>query len=510
MHSSIKFFTLLLVSIFFLPSQTLPVKTLFLSPYLENGQIKEAQMDSLVDPAKFETKFPKHSHAGFITVNKTLGNHLFFWFFPVEGNVSSAPVLIWLSGGPGLSSMGGLLCENGPIQICKDFNKCNYRSRQHSWSQHFSMLYIDSPVSVGYSFTESGISGERVTQQGVSEDLYSFVEQFYSLFPDYKKTDLYVGGASYAGKYVPFLAHLIHTKTQAGLSDIPLTGIYMGGPLFDPPTQSPAFFDYIYTMGAISYQQMIDYKADVRSMIIESQNDPSKPFSLRSIIERLVPSAGFESYSNYVTNERTNFFAIYSVMTSVKMREALHVGHRLFRPFNQNLYDRFGPDVFSSAKSRLVTLLDNYKALIYSGEHDVIVSAQMVETALLSTPWSLQFEYNRTSKLVWGTEFDMSDITIPPISERNGSAMPEVMEFDLTEISRSAMSKLKGFYSLTGKFCRVTVKGAGHSTAYDQTKISLEMMIHFIQYGCIPTPLTLKKKSDAMWQTLENCYSNTV
>ena len=109
---------------------------LLLTPYLNLGQVEKAQRLSRVkDPG-----IPP-SHAGFLTVNESLGHHLFFWYFPSQQD-SSAPLLIWLNGGPGVSSMLGLFWENGPIMLGKRKNI--------TWVGPFSMLYIDQPVGTGY------------------------------------------------------------------------------------------------------------------------------------------------------------------------------------------------------------------------------------------------------------------------------------------------------------------------------------------------------------------------
>ncbi|KAH9493007.1 hypothetical protein Btru_022914 [Bulinus truncatus] len=445
----------MIICLFHLEQLVKSSQPLFLTPYIDSGHIQEAQRYSLVDPANFVTDFPKQSHAGFITVNKTLGNHLFFWFFPNEKN-SSAPLLIWLNGGPGVSSMFGLLWENGPIEICTEISEnCHYKTRQHSWSQHFSMLYIDSPVGAGYSFTESGTSGERVTQQGVSEDLYSFVEQFYALFPDYKKKELYIGGQSYAGKYVPYLALLIHTKKQARLSDIPLTGIYLGGPLFDPPTQSPAYFSYLYSMGAISYQQMIHNQDVVANLFKDFENGRIKVDGLSSLFNILVPDVGLDSNDNYVTGEKGNYKITKRIMSSPAFREAVHVSDQPFFAVNARIFNKFVTDVFVSAKSKMAVLMDNYKVLIFTGDTDVIVNSIMVDTALLTTPWSNQLKYNASSRTPWWSP--------------SGEAGPE----------------LWGFYTFVGQFCRVSVRGAGHQTPHDQPVSTVGMMRQFVQYGCI-------------------------
>ncbi|KAK6993973.1 serine carboxypeptidase CPVL [Biomphalaria glabrata] len=473
MSLRIKSLYLLVILWSFHCSEAVVSQPLFLTPYLDKGRIREAQSDSLVNSSLFGTDFPNVSHSGYITVNKTLGNHLFFWFFPCLLN-TSAPILVWLNGGPGLSSMVGLFYENGPIEICKEEEDCEYKSRIHSWTKWFSMLYIDNPVNVGYSFSESGPAGERLTQDSVSKDLYSFMEQFYSLFPDYKKRELYIGGQSYAGKYVPYLAHVIHTQRQANLSDIPLIGIYIGGPFFDPPTQSPVYFNYLYSMGAISYQQMLLYQKEVQELIAVSVSEPSKLISLNAFIRNLIPETGIPSNDNYVTGRIINRQKLSKIMSSESVRAALHVHVHNARIVNLELNDRFGPDILVSAKSQLATLMDHYKVLVYSGDQDVIVSAQMVETALLSTPWSLQWEYNQASKFIWGA---------------GGS---------------SDKMELRGFFSLTGRFCRVTVKGAGHMTAEDKPEATLDMMKQFVQNGCISTQF-ISNKTYNLWDTLEYC-----
>ena len=59
-----------------------------------------------------------------------------------EANVS-APLLLWLQGGPGGSSLFGLFNENGPYVVDKSGN---LGLRPWSWNAKNHMLYIDNPV----------------------------------------------------------------------------------------------------------------------------------------------------------------------------------------------------------------------------------------------------------------------------------------------------------------------------------------------------------------------------
>jgi vitellogenic carboxypeptidase-like protein len=134
-------------------------------------------------------------------------------------NAETAPVLLWLQGGPGGSSLFGLFNENGPLQVTSDLEVIK---RNTSWSLTHHIIYIDNPVGTGFSFTKKCYASN---QDQVGTDLYMAMLQFFVMFPALRSHDFYVTGESYAGKYVPALTHKIHISNPKTTQKINLKGM---------------------------------------------------------------------------------------------------------------------------------------------------------------------------------------------------------------------------------------------------------------------------------------------
>ena len=66
---------------------------------------------------RVEDLFPDYKKEVYSGYLDTLidGNQLFYAYFPSQSNPSTDPVLLWLNGGPGCSSLFGMLGEIGPV-----------------------------------------------------------------------------------------------------------------------------------------------------------------------------------------------------------------------------------------------------------------------------------------------------------------------------------------------------------------------------------------------------------
>ena len=168
----------------------------------------------------------KTSYSGFFTTQADTRNNMFFWYFPAQClDCESAPLLIWLQGGPGGSSLFGLFSEMGPFGLSTELKLV---PRPTSWNTKYAMLFIDNPVGAGYSFTEQD-GGYCTDSKGcVARNLYSLLQQFYTVFPEQQANELYVTGESYGGHYVPAISAFIDTQNRALRSTAPIAAALVG------------------------------------------------------------------------------------------------------------------------------------------------------------------------------------------------------------------------------------------------------------------------------------------
>lgn len=89
-----------------------------------------------------------------------------------------------------------------------------------------NVLFLESPAGVGFSYTNTSADLTNSGDKATAIDNIAFLENWFERFPEYKGRDFYISGESYAGHYVPQLAHtiLVHNK-KAGNHIINLKGI---------------------------------------------------------------------------------------------------------------------------------------------------------------------------------------------------------------------------------------------------------------------------------------------
>lgn len=118
------------------------------------------------------------SYAGLLPIsddpNET--RQLYFWFFPSSNPAATDEVTIWFNGGPGCSSLSGLLTENGPFLW--QAGTLAPTPNTYSWSNLTNMLWVEQPVGVGFTQGVPNITNE--VELGL--EFIGFYKQFVDAF----------------------------------------------------------------------------------------------------------------------------------------------------------------------------------------------------------------------------------------------------------------------------------------------------------------------------------------
>lgn len=119
--------------------------------------------------------------------------------------------MIWLTGGPGGSSMIALINENGPCTVNSDLSTKN---NAYSWNKQANVIWLDQPIGVGYSYGAPEDADFNGTNVG--KNLYWFLQGFIEKHPEFDNHEFFLTGKSYGGYYVPAGVRYITEQNKLG------------------------------------------------------------------------------------------------------------------------------------------------------------------------------------------------------------------------------------------------------------------------------------------------------
>ncbi|KAF9592786.1 hypothetical protein IFM89_017356 [Coptis chinensis] len=191
-------------------------------------------------------------YGGYVTVDEKAGRAFYYYFTEAEHSKESKPLLLWLNGGPGCSSLAyGAMQELGPFRVASD-GKTLYQN-PYAWNKVANVLFLESPAGVGFSYTNTTSDLKNSGDKMTADDNYVFLLNWLKRFPEYKDRDFYISGESYAGHYVPQLAHNIvsHNKLE-NKTAINLKGIIIGNAVINDITDEKGMYEYFWTHALLS------------------------------------------------------------------------------------------------------------------------------------------------------------------------------------------------------------------------------------------------------------------
>jgi vitellogenic carboxypeptidase-like protein len=380
--------------------------------------------------------------SGYISVNASANAQMYYVYFPAQNGNKNAPLIMWLQGGPGCSSMDGLFVENGPYHI--DPNTLRLIPNEYTWNKEYSMVFVDNPVGAGFSYVDA--DGYVTNEVQVAEDMFIFLNQFLPRY-NLTKNELYIFGESYAGKYIPSIAHRIHFDKSANIN---LRGAGIGDGLTHPVQQFVDYAEFAFNTGLIDqkqYKNLVSLQNVARDLIMQQKWNAAMQYC-NEILGTLVNYAGgvnvydIRAYGDYDLDYVTQY------VMQPDVREQMHTaGHRDYHDCDSETYAKLQADMPKSVRQYVIDLLnDNFRIILYNGQFDLIINTPAAERWIYDMPWNGQVKYQLASKTVW--------------KENDNVA---------------------GYARVSGPLTQVTVLKAGHLSPMDQPQNLLSMVNKFIR-----------------------------
>uniref|UniRef100_A0A0E0MF44 Carboxypeptidase n=1 Tax=Oryza punctata TaxID=4537 RepID=A0A0E0MF44_ORYPU len=219
--------------------------------------VSAAERTNVASLPGLDGALPSRVETGYVTVDEENGGELFYYFVESEGDPGNDPVLLWINGGNRCSVLSALFFEIGPVKLAiepYDGGVPRLRYNPYTWTKVASVLFVDSPVGAGFSFSRDP-SGYDVGDVSSTLQLTKFVSKWFSEHREFLSNPLYVGGESYAGKLVPFLVQKISEDVEAGVKPVlNLKGYLVGNPGTGESIDYDSQVPYAHGVGIISDQ----------------------------------------------------------------------------------------------------------------------------------------------------------------------------------------------------------------------------------------------------------------
>ncbi|CAI0464514.1 unnamed protein product, partial [Linum tenue] len=206
-----------------------------LQPFLSSASASKAASGIKYLPG-FDGPLPFYLETGYIGVGEAEEVQLFYYFVKSERNPEQDPLILWLTGGPGCSSLSGLAFEIGPVRFkVVEYNGSlpTWVLNPDSWTKVSSVIFLDLPVGAGFSYATSE-PAFRSSDKVQASQAVEFMRKWLKKHPEFQTNQFYIGGDSYAGIPLPIAVQIISNENEMGIKPmLNLKGYILGNPVTD-------------------------------------------------------------------------------------------------------------------------------------------------------------------------------------------------------------------------------------------------------------------------------------
>lgn len=238
------------------------------------------------------------------------GAHMFWWWYRSTSqavDITTVPVIMWLQGGPGGSSVGvGDFQEIGPLDE-------QLQPRNHSWVEIADLLFLDNPVGTGFSYVdEPSLLATNNTQ--IAHDLLRCLKGILKERPDLSKRSWFIFSESYGGKYASEFGILIHEAIASGSLDLNFGGVALGDAWISPLDSMYSWASFLHTNSRLDAHDVVLVNKNVdetaglvkRKKLVEATNSWENVENLISNLSNRVDFYNILNDDEAATNTSTS------------------------------------------------------------------------------------------------------------------------------------------------------------------------------------------------------------
>ncbi|KAG5176491.1 Alpha/Beta hydrolase protein [Tribonema minus] len=433
--------------------------------HLRHEQHRRAGADATKASDHLVTKLPglqdgaltAKQYAGYIPVN---GGKLFYWLFESANKPALDPLVIWLNGGPGCSSMDGLFLENGPLQLTGPKKK-DLTGNMYSWHNVANVLYVDQPVGTGLSITADDTYADSEAQ--VDANFYAFLQGFMALHPSLASRALYFTGESHAGHYIPsMIVYILDANAPGGSSAVVLNvkGAAIGNGWTAPRYQYDVS-EYAFGAGLVAEGQLRALQARAAACRANIDKKNYRSNVCYELLDAVVEASGPQGKRACIYDVRRFGYdfppgrdAVQDYLNRADVRAALHVADdpAQFKECTDPPFYHLAQWDGLGVMPQVASILEaGQRLLFFNGQHDLICNHVGNERWLSELSWSGAQAYRESDRGAWVVE--SGDIEGPA-----------------------------GYYkkSANNGLAYLLVRGAGHMVPMDVPKAALDMLTRFL------------------------------